>query len=148
MARLRGRTETALNAYRAYFEEGGQCAFAYRALGRLLLENDKLAGAEDALLRAAAAEPRLPGVRFALGILAAIRGDGPGAIEQFEAEIRISPDDPAPLLEIALVHERLLGETEKADVWFERFRQEGGDPKLVTARRRGGRSARPEAGRP
>jgi tetratricopeptide (TPR) repeat protein len=57
IARLRGRNDEAISTLRMYFEGGGKCAEAYRALGWVLLQINELPGAEDAFLRARTAEP-------------------------------------------------------------------------------------------
>lgn len=135
LARLRGRNDEALSILREYFEGGGKCAQAYRALGFILLQINELPGAEDAFLRAKDAEPRLPGVHLALGQLAAIHGDGDSAIRELEAERRVRPDDPAPLLEIGLVHERIRRDPNEASKWFQRYLEQGGDEKFLASRR-------------
>jgi tetratricopeptide (TPR) repeat protein len=135
IARLRARPEEALSILKEYFEGGGVCAEAYRALGSILLEIGELPGAEDAFERARNVEPRLPGVHLALGQLAAIRGDGDSAIRELEAERRVRPQDPAPLLEIGLVHERLRQDANEASRWFALYLEQGGDEKYLASRR-------------
>jgi tetratricopeptide (TPR) repeat protein len=135
IARLRGRNDEAISTLRMYFEGGGKCAEAYRALGWVLLQINELPGAEDAFLRARTAEPRLPGVHLALGQMAAIHGDSDAAIRELETEHRIHPGDPSPLLEIGLVHERLRSDPEQASKWFQRYLEQGGDEKFLASRR-------------
>lgn len=133
--RVRGRAQAALDALRRYFEEGGHCAEAYLSLGRLLLTLGENAGADDALRRALAEDPGLPGVRLALGQLAASGGAAEDAIAVLRDELRVRPDDPAPLLEIGLVHARLLGDAAEAEAWFARYLAAGGDESVLRARR-------------
>jgi Flp pilus assembly protein TadD len=136
VARLRGRREEALTALREYFESGGKCAEAYLSLGLLLVEIDEMPGAEDAFVRARDAQPRLPGVHLALGRLAAIRGAGDEALRELNLEARLDPENPEPLLEIGLVHERILGDSTSANQWFAQYVANGGDEKVVAMRRR------------
>jgi tetratricopeptide (TPR) repeat protein len=146
IARLRGRNDEAISILHEYFQGGGSCAEAYRALGLVLLQINELPGAEDAFLRAREVEPRLPGVHLALGQLAAIQGDGDSAIRELEVERRVRPDDPAPLLEIGLVHERIRSDPNEASKWFQLYLQKGGDEKFLAMRRSAWKPPREPAG--
>ncbi len=137
LARLRGRTDEALSRLREVFESGGDCAEAYRALGVVLSEREDLAHAEDAFRRALAADARLPGVRLGLARLAAARGDGAAAARLLDAEIALDPKAPLPRLELGLVRERLLADAAGAEAAFVKYRELGGDPALLAARRGG-----------
>jgi tetratricopeptide (TPR) repeat protein len=133
--RVRGRSRAALDALRQYFEGGGHCAPAYLSLGRVLLTLGENAGADDALRRALVEDPELPGVRLALGQLAAGAGAADDAVALLRDELRVAPGDPAPLLEIGLVHARLLGDAAAAETWFDRYLAGGGDEAVLRARR-------------
>ena len=135
LARLRGRREQAFQLFRRYFEEGGACPEAYLALGRFLLERNEIDGGLDALERARAADPAFPSVHLELARVAASRRDPEEAIRLLERELTVSPDDPLPLLEMGLVHERLLEDPATAQTWYEKFRKAGGDPDRIEARR-------------
>jgi len=141
IARLRGRASEALDALRRYFEEGGDCAEAFRALGTVLLESRELDGAEDAFLRAIRADERIPGARLGLARIAAVRGEGERAVEHLKGEVRLDPSSPEPYLELGLVAERLLNDPARAATWFRKFREVGGDPRVLDARRGAGRDA-------
>jgi tetratricopeptide (TPR) repeat protein len=140
LARLRGRSDEAIGHWKSYFEAGGACADAYYALGLLLAERDELDGAEDAFQRALRADPKTKGVHRDLGRLAAVRGDAAGAVRELEHELAAYPDDPSTLLEMGLVHERLREDSTEAARWFARYEKAGGDPGMMAARRRTGRT--------
>jgi tetratricopeptide (TPR) repeat protein len=110
VARLRARPDLALERLREFFVSGGACAEAYRSLGRVLLAGDQFDGAEDAFRRALAADASLPGTRFGLAQIAAVRGDGAAATEYLREELSVagSSRDPSVYLELGLVAERLL----------------------------------------
>lgn len=135
VSRVRGRAQPALDALRQYFEEGGHCAEAYLSLGRVLMTLGETAGADDALRRAQDEDPALPGVRLARGQLAAAGGAADEAIALLEDELRVRPDDPAPLLEIGLVCARLRGDAAAAEQWYDRYLAAGGDESILRARR-------------
>ncbi len=136
VARLRGRGNEAIGHLRVYFEQGGTCAEAYRALGSVLVEHGEIPGAEDAFQRSVRADPRIAGAHRELGRIAAIRGDAKLALAEFERERERHPSDSSTLLEIAFVHERLRADSAEAARWFARFVEAGGDPSVIEARRR------------
>jgi tetratricopeptide (TPR) repeat protein len=137
VARLRARPDLALERLREFFVSGGVCAEAHRSLGRVLLAGDQFDGAEDAFRRALAADPALPGARFGLAQIAAVRGDGAAATEYLREELSAagSSRDPLVYLELGLVAERLLGDADAAARHFAAYRERGGDPQLLEARR-------------
>lgn len=136
VARLRGRDDEALARLQQYFESGGTCAEAYRALGQILIERNEVEGAEDAFQRAVRAAPRISGARRELGRIAAMRGDADGALRELEEEARVNPTDPSTYLEIGLVHERLRDDSALASKWFTRYLERGGDEGYLESRRR------------
>lgn len=146
LARLRGLDDDALKNLKTYFEQGGDCAEAYRALGEILLRKGEIPGAEDAFQRALHADRALPSVRLGLARLAAARGDAEGAVRALQQEIDLDPAAPAPYLEMGLVRERLLGDAAGAAVWFTRYRERGGSEEILTARRSGRGVARETGG--
>jgi tetratricopeptide (TPR) repeat protein len=135
VSRIRARIPEALAVLRMYFEAGGHCAEAYAVLGRILSSMDEREGSEDALRRALAEDEGFPGVRITLAQLAASRGEADAAVAQLTEELRLHPRDPDACLELGLVHERLRGDAAEAERWFARFREFGGDPALLQARR-------------
>lgn len=137
VSRVRGRPQPALAALRTYFEGGGHCAEAYLSLGRVLLTIGEEAGADDALRRALAEDPDLPGTRLALGQLAASRGNADEALDQLRGELHVRPGDPSPLLEIGLVYSRLKHDQTTAQEWFDRYLAAGGDESVLRGRRGG-----------
>jgi tetratricopeptide (TPR) repeat protein len=140
IARLRGRGEEAFGRLREYFDGGGECAEAHRAVGELLLESrrpdEARAAFERALTRAT-----LPGAHLGLARVAAVRGDPDAAVRHLESELQIDPESSAAYLELGLIAERLLNDASRADEAFRRFREVGGDPGVLEARRRAGGAA-------
>jgi len=138
LARLRGRDDEALRHLRRYFEAGGSCAEAYRALGGILVARREWAGAEDAYRRAARADASLPGVQIGLARLAAGRGDAEAATAALRREIALDDRAAEPCLEMGLVLERLAGDPAAAERWYAKYRELGGDPAVLSARRTDG----------
>ena len=122
------------------FDGGGECAEAHRAVGELLLESrrpdEARAAFERALTRAT-----LPGAHLGLARVAAVRGDPDAAVRHLESELQIDPESSAAYLELGLIAERLLNDASRADEAFRRFREVGGDPGVLEARRRAGGAA-------
>jgi tetratricopeptide (TPR) repeat protein len=135
VSRLRGRVPEALAVLRMYFEGGGRCAEAYAVLGRILSSMDEREGAEDALQRALAVDENFPGVRITLAQMAASRGEIDAALSLLREETRRHPRHADAYLELGLVHERLRDDPAEAERWFARFREAGGDPEVLKARR-------------
>jgi tetratricopeptide (TPR) repeat protein len=135
VARLRGNPTAALAHLGQYFTEGGRCAEAYRSLGVVLTAVDEPEGARDALERARAAEPELPRVNLGLARLAAAAGEAENALEAIAEEIRIDPEASEPYLEAGLIHDRLRGDAETAQQWFDRYLEKGGSPEVIAGRR-------------
>lgn len=136
LARMRGDSEQALTFLRRCFEpDAPVCPEAYRLLGMILTVANQREGALDAYLRAAAAEPRLPGVHLGLARMAAAAGDGAAAMAELEEEVRWNPDHVDAYLEAGLVQERLFGDHEAALAWFQKYEDKGGDPAVLAGRR-------------
>jgi tetratricopeptide (TPR) repeat protein len=148
IARLEGRNEEAMALLREYFEGGGTCVSAHRALGGVLLEARRLDDARAAFERALA-KAAVPGAHLGLAQIAAVGGDAGLAVRHLEAELEVDPRSAAAWLEMGLVAERLLRDQARAAAAFERFRAAGGSPELLEARRRASVARRPEgASRP
>ena len=139
VGRLRGRTDEALRWLQKYFTAGGSCAEAYRALGGILLAANRPTEAEDAFARAVAADPSLPGSSLELARFAAARGEAAAAIRDLTREMAADPKAPAPCLEMGLVEERLPGDPARAETWYARYRELGGDPSVLAGRRSAGK---------
>jgi tetratricopeptide (TPR) repeat protein len=137
VARLRQRGPEALERLKEYFVEGGDCAMAYRSLGDLLSAANQWPGAVDAYQRALGADADLTGAHLGLARAAAVRGDAETAIAELMAERAADPAEPYPLLELGLVHERILRDGVAAREWFDRYLEEGGSAELLKARRSG-----------
>jgi tetratricopeptide (TPR) repeat protein/4-amino-4-deoxy-L-arabinose transferase-like glycosyltransferase len=135
VARMRGRIEEALAVLRIYFEDGGHCAEAYAALGRILVGMGETEGARDALQRALREDGGFPGARVGLAQLAAGQGRIDEAVQMLREEIRRNPAFPGAYLELGLVHERLLDDPDGAAEWFTRYREAGGSPEYLASRR-------------
>ena len=138
---MRGDDAAALSRLEEYFEAGGACAEAYRALGEILLDRNETAGAEDAFERAARADAVFPGVHLGLAQLAASHGDGKRAASELAREIALDPDSPLAYLEMGLVHERLLGDAGGAAAWYARCKEHGGTDEMIAAQRTAGGAA-------
>ncbi|MEZ5063956.1 MAG: tetratricopeptide repeat protein [bacterium] len=146
VARLRDDVDGALGLLRTYFEDGGACAEAYRSLGEiLLLQSRDLSAAADAFQRAVTADGALPGARLGLGLVSAMSGRAEDAVRWLSEEARLDPKSPAPCLELGLVYERLLNDPVRAETWFARYRERGGDPELLRGRRAYAAARRPDA---
>lgn len=81
LGRLRDRPEEALAWLERYFRGGGRCAEAYRVLGDILLDGNRLEEAEDAYRRAIAADPRAPEPYRGMGLLTERSGGDDAAAE-------------------------------------------------------------------
>ncbi|MAF26741.1 MAG: hypothetical protein CME07_02620 [Gemmatimonadetes bacterium] len=135
LTRLKGNVAAAIDLYRRLFERGDACPEASRGLGLLLLEAGEAVGAEDAFLRAAEAEPRLPGGFLYLGRTQAMLGKGEEAHASLQRASRADPSNPEPYLTQGLVREFLLEDPEGAAPLFDLYLEKGGDPDVLDARR-------------
>jgi Flp pilus assembly protein TadD len=88
-----GRAAEAERAFRSALAAGAG-APALAGLGLLLLERGAHREAETRLTQAAALDATSDWAWCGLGVLAALRGDGAGAIERLERALRLNPANP------------------------------------------------------
>lgn len=89
-----GRTEEALEAYRAAVAEDPTLAWAYSRIGGILAQRGDLDGSEAALTKALELDPELPQAHSNLGNLHYTRGNYEEAATQYRAAIALDPENP------------------------------------------------------
>ncbi|MDD5557955.1 MAG: tetratricopeptide repeat protein [bacterium] len=148
----------ALESFAAALERDAALAEARLNEGVTRAELGDLAGAEEALRRAAALRPGMPDVDYVLGLVRRARGNPGGARESFRRAVSLFPDDARPRRALARLHLEAGMEEEAAAEAREAVRLEPSiersDPDLGALARRAPapappdeREAEPPAGR-
>ncbi len=141
VALRRGDMQAALEGYRAALREAPRDASLWVKLGNAMVRGRELRGAEQAFRDAIARS--LPNDRATLA--AAHNGLGAtllqrGALEDAAVELRraaeLDPDDPNPLMNLALVHERHGDSQSARDAWREAL-ERAPDSEVAQAHLRG-----------
>jgi tetratricopeptide (TPR) repeat protein len=108
-------------AYQAGVDEDPARADAYYGLGKALLKQDDIGGAQNALMKAAQLDPEMPGVNFHLATIYHDLAQDPAAIAALEKERVNTPDDETVLVNLGSLY-RDAEDLEKAREVLEEVR--------------------------
>lgn len=99
--------EKARHAFAVMYNVPPESAASYLFTARMLLRQQFDPQAEEHARKAAALDPNLPGAHFLLGELNMAKGEIPGAIREFESELRINPAEAAAYYKLGDAYSRI-----------------------------------------
>jgi tetratricopeptide (TPR) repeat protein len=99
--------DKARGAFAAMYGVPPESAASYLFTARMLLRQQFDPQAEEHARKAAALDPKLPGAHFLLGELDMAKGEIPGAIREFESELKINPAEAAAYYKLGDAYSRV-----------------------------------------
>ena len=99
--------DKARRAFAVMYNVPPESAASYLFTARMLLRQQFDPQAEEHARKAAALDPNLPGAHFLLGELNMAKGEIPGAIHEFENELKVNPAEAAAYYKLADAYSRV-----------------------------------------